>query len=53
MRDAVVVLDEAYASFYNKDTSYLKEILDQFQICSLSARFQNIMAWRVFALVMC
>jgi histidinol-phosphate aminotransferase len=30
MRDAVVVLDEAYAIFYNKDTSYLKEILDEF-----------------------
>ncbi len=30
MRDTVVVLDEAYTLFYNKDNSHLKEIIEEF-----------------------
>jgi histidinol-phosphate aminotransferase len=30
MRDAVVVIDEAYTLFYNKDHSHLKEIIEEF-----------------------
>jgi histidinol-phosphate aminotransferase len=30
MKDAVVVIDEAYTLFYNKDNSHLKEIVNEF-----------------------
>ena len=30
MKDTVVVLDEAYTLFYNKDNSHLKEIIEEF-----------------------
>jgi len=30
MKEAVVILDEAYALFYNKDNSYLKELVNEF-----------------------
>lgn len=30
MKDTVVILDEAYAIFYNKDNSHLKEIISEF-----------------------
>lgn len=30
MKDAVVVVDEAYALFYNNDTSHLKDIINEF-----------------------
>ncbi len=40
MKDAVVVLDEAYTLFYNKDNSHLKEII---------AEFPNVIIIRTFS----
>ncbi len=40
MKDAVVVIDEAYTMFYNKDNSHLKEIL---------AAFPNVLIIRTFS----
>ncbi len=40
MTDAVVVIDEAYTMFYNKDNSHLKEIL---------AAFPNVLIIRTFS----
>jgi histidinol-phosphate aminotransferase len=40
MKDAVVVVDEAYTLFYNTDTSHLKEIMES---------FPNVMVIRTFS----
>lgn len=40
MKETVVVIDEAYAFFYSKDTSYLKEIVQE---------FPNVMIIRTFS----
>jgi histidinol-phosphate aminotransferase len=40
MKDSVVVIDEAYTMFYNKDNSHLKEIL---------AAFANVLIIRTFS----